>query len=312
MKFTQRDIPPRSLWALEQAGVHPLLARLFAARGVHGPQDLDPDLAHLLPLQNLKGVQEAAVLLADAIARQAALCIVADYDCDGATACAVALRGLRMLGAKQVRLCRARPRGRWLWPDPAHFRARQSPEAQMCSSRWTTALPACKGWHGRANLGLQVLVTDHHLPAAPLPEADVIVNPNQPGCTFPSKSARRCGCDVLCAAGFARRAAQARRVHAPGAGRATANWTRLLPLVALGTVADVVKLDANNRRLVAQGLEACAQRANARGHECVVCCSRAPPEKCTSQDFGFAVGPRINAAGRLSDMTLGIECLQHR
>ena len=102
MKFTPRDIPPRSLWALEQAGVHPLLARLFAARGVHGPQDLDPDLAHLLPLQNLMGVQAAACLLADAIERQAALCVVADYDCDGATACAVALRGLRLLGAQRV------------------------------------------------------------------------------------------------------------------------------------------------------------------------------------------------------------------
>ena len=187
MKFTPRDIPPRSLWALEQAGVHPLLARLFAARGVHGPQDLDPDLAHLLPLQNLKGVQEAAVLLADAIARQAALCIVADYDCDGATACAVALRGLRMLGAQRVDFV-VPDRvvdGYGLTPPISERVKAQGADVLITVDN---GIASVAGVQAAQALGLQVLVTDHHLPATERPDADVIVNPNQPGCSFTSKS----------------------------------------------------------------------------------------------------------------------------
>ena len=187
MKLTQRDIPPRSLWALEQAGVHPLLARLYAARGVTGPNELDPDLAHLLPLQNLHGATQAAVLLADAIERQAALCIVADYDCDGATACAVALRGLRMLGAQRVDFV-VPDRvvdGYGLTPPISERVKAQGADVLITVDN---GIASVQGVARARALGLQVLVTDHHLPGPDLPDADVIVNPNQPGCNFPSKN----------------------------------------------------------------------------------------------------------------------------
>ena len=192
MKLIERDIPPRAVWALEQAGVHPLLARLFAARGVNGHDELDDGLARLLPPGSLKGAKEAAMLLADAIAADRRLCIVADYDCDGATACAVAVRGLRLLGAKHVD---------YLVPDRVvHGYGLTPPIARRVKERGADVLitvdngiASVEGVAEARALGLQVLVTDHHLPAAPaadsaLPNADVIVNPNQPGCAFESKS----------------------------------------------------------------------------------------------------------------------------
>ena len=308
MKFTQRDIPPRSLWALEQAGVHPLLARLFAARGVHGPQDLDPDLAHLLPLQNLKGVQEAAVLLADAIARQAALCIVADYDCDGATACAVALRGLRMLGAQRVDFV-VPDRvvdGYGLTPPISERVKAQGADVLITVDN---GIASVQGVARARALGLQVLVTDHHLPGPELPEADVTVNPNQPGCTFPSKNLA--GVGVMFYVLLALRAEQRRRGvwDAPGQA-AQPRLDSLLPLVALGTVADVVRLDANNRRLVTQGLKRIRKGQMPAGMAALFVAAGRHPDRASAQDFGFALGPRINAAGRLADMRLGIECLQ--
>ena len=192
MKLIERDIPPRAVWALEQAGVHPLLARLFAARGVSGQDELDDGLARLLPPGSLKGAKEAAMLLADAIAADRRLCIVADYDCDGATACAVAVRGLRLLGAKHVD---------YLVPDrvvdgygltPPIARRVKERGADMLITV-DNGIASVEGVAEARALGLKVLVTDHHLPAAPaadsaLPNADVIVNPNQPGCAFESKS----------------------------------------------------------------------------------------------------------------------------
>ena len=187
MKIVARDIPPRAVWALEQAGVHPLLARLFAARGVQNKDELDDGLNRLLPPSGMLGTAEAATLLADAIAQNKRLCIVADYDCDGATACAVAIRGLRLLGAKQVS---------YIVPDRVvDGYGLTSPIAQRVKDSGADVLitvdngiASMEGVATAKALDLQVLVTDHHLPAATLPDADVIVNPNQPGCTFESKS----------------------------------------------------------------------------------------------------------------------------
>ncbi len=304
MQFIPRDMPPRTIWALEQAGVHPLLARLYAARGIQDASTLDASLAHLLPPTGLKGIEAAAVLLADAMAANKKLCIVADYDCDGATACAVALRGLRLLGAKHVS---------YIVPDrvvdgygltpPIAERVKASGADVLITV--DNGIASVEGVATARKLGLQVLVTDHHLPAAVLPEADAIVNPNQPGCTFESKALA--GVGVMFYVLLVLRAELRKR------GVFTAEQQpkldTLLPLVALGTVADVVKLDANNRRLVAQGLARVRKGQMPAGMTALFAAAGRTSEKCTSQDFGFALGPRINAAGRLSDMTLGIECL---
>jgi single-stranded-DNA-specific exonuclease len=304
MQFIPRDRPPRSIWALEQAGVHPLLARLYAARGISQPATIDASLAHLLPPTGLKGIEAAAVLLADAMAADKKLCIVADYDCDGATACAVAVRGLRLLGARDVR---------YIVPDrvvdgygltPAIAERVKASGAEVLITV-DNGIASVEGVATARALGLQVLVTDHHLPAAVLPEADAIVNPNQPGCTFESKSLA--GVGVMFYVLLVLRAELRQR------GVFTAEQQpkldTLLPLVALGTVADVVKLDANNRRLVAQGLARVRKGQMPPGMAALFAAAGRQSAQCTSQDFGFALGPRINAAGRLSDMTLGIECL---
>jgi single-stranded-DNA-specific exonuclease len=304
MNIVPRDIPPRSVWALEQAGVHPLLARLYAARGVHSPDELDDALAKLLPPSTLLGVDRAAVLLADAMAQNLKLCIVADYDCDGATACAVAVRGLRLLGAQRVD---------YLVPDrvvdgygltaPISERVKQSGADVLITV--DNGIASVDGVARAKALGLQVLVTDHHLPGSELPNADVIVNPNQPGCTFESKSIAGVGVmfyTLLALRGELRKRGVFDATNQP-------KLDVLLPLVALGTVADVVKLDANNRRLVAQGLKRVRALALPAGLARLFVAAGRKAEVATTFDFGFALGPRINAAGRLSDMTLGIECL---
>jgi single-stranded-DNA-specific exonuclease len=309
MKIQVRDVPPRSVWALQQAGIHPLLAQLYAARGVHGPEELDDGLARLLPPASLKGTREAAILLADAMAADKKICVVADYDCDGATACAVALRGLKLLGAKNVS---------YLVPDrvvdgygltaPIADRVKASGADLLVTV--DNGIASIDGVARARALGMQVLVTDHHLPALfneqiGLPDADVIVNPNQPGCGFESKS--MAGVGVMFYVLLALRAELRER------GVFTASQQpkldTLLPLVALGTVADVVKLDANNRRLVAQGLKRIRAGALPAGIASLFKAAGRQAAVATTFDFGFALGPRINAAGRLADMTLGIECL---
>ncbi len=312
MNITTRDVPPRTVWTLEQGGIHPLLARLYAARGVTGMDELDESLGKLLPPSSLFGAAQAAVLLADAIAQDKKLCIVADYDCDGATACAVALRGLRLLGAKHVA---------YLVPDRVvDGYGLTAPIAQRVVDSGADVLitvdngiASMEGVAHAKALGLQVLVTDHHLPATnqktgavELPDADVIVNPNQPGCGFESKS--MAGVGVMFYVLLALRS----ELRARGVFDASnqPKLDPLLPLVALGTVADVVKLDSNNRRLVAQGLKRVRAGAMPAGLAALFTAAGRKSQVATTFDFGFALGPRINAAGRLADMTLGIECLQ--
>ncbi len=304
MKIITRDIPPRAAWALEQAGVHPLLARLFAARGISAKEELDDGLARLLPLSGMKGLQEAAVLLADAMAAGKKLCVVADYDCDGATACAVGLRGLKLLGARAID---------YLVPDRVvDGYGLTPPIAQRVKDRGADVLitvdngiASVEGVATANALGLQVLVTDHHLPGSELPAAAVIVNPNQPGCPFESKSIA--GVGVMFYVLLALRSELRQRGMFDQASQPKLD--ALLPLVALGTVADVVKLDANNRRLVAQGLKRIRAGALPCGLASLFKAAGRDPRVATTFDFGFALGPRINAAGRLADMTLGIECL---
>ncbi len=327
MKIIPRDVPPRTAWALEQAGLHPLLARLYAARGVASADELDDGLARLLPPAGLRGAEAAARLLADAIAADRRICVVADYDCDGATACAVALRGLRLLGARQVQyLVPDRVTdGYGLTPPIAERVAATGADLLLTVDN---GIASVEGVARARALGLSVLVTDHHLPGPELPVADVLVNPNQPGCDFASKSIAGVGVMfyvllALRAELRARGAYDGRPATGPtssgdgearAAGKAAAPVQQpkldvLLPLVALGTVADVVRLDANNRRLVAQGLRRIRAGAMPCGLAALFRAAGRRPEVATTFDFGFALGPRINAAGRLADMTLGIECL---
>jgi single-stranded-DNA-specific exonuclease len=335
-----RDVPPRTAFALEQAGIHPLLARLFAARGVRSAEEIDDTMTQLLPPSSLRGSAEAARLLADAIDRHRRIVVVADYDCDGATACAVALRGLQMLGAPGARLSYVVPdrqlHGYGLTPTivdlacgddvtddrpdrPASERARplgggarderdrHPPDLLVTVDNGIASLAGVA--HARAR-GIDVLVTDHHLPAlvddaVELPDANVIVNPNQPDCTFDSKALA--GVGVMFYVLLATRAELRARGRFDAASQPRLD--ALLDLVALGTVADVVRLDANNRRLVAQGLKRIRAGRMQPGIAALFHVAGRRHERASAFDFGFALGPRLNAAGRLADMTLGIECL---
>ena len=307
----RRDAPPRAVWALEQAGVPPLLARLYAGRGVRLIDELDDGLARLLPPAGLLGAQAAARFLADAIAAERRICVVADYDCDGATACAVALRGLRMLGASVESTTYVVPdravHGYGLTPAIVDLARAQQADVLLTVDNGIASLAGVA--HARS-LGMAVVVTDHHLPALQgdevvLPDANVIVNPNQPGCGFASKNLA--GVGVVFYVLLALRAELRERGAFTVAEQPRLDG--LLDLVALGTVADVVRLDANNRRLVAQGLRRIRAGQMQAGVAALFKAASRDPQRASGFDFGFALGPRINAAGRLSDMTLGIECL---
>ena len=306
----EREAFPRTAWALEEAGVAPLLARLLAARGVREAAELDESLQQLLPPAGLKGLPEAARLLADTLQAGQRLAIVADYDCDGATACAVMLRGLRLLGFQPEQLGYVVPdravHGYGLTPTIVDLALEQQPALLVTVDNGIASLAGVA--HARAR-GLKVLVTDHHLPALVdgaivTPEADAIVNPNQPGCTFASKSLAGVGVAFYVLLGL--RAELRARNALP---QPEPRLDGLLDLVALGTVADVVKLDANNRRLVAQGLKRMRAGRAQPGVMALFSASKRDASKAQGFDLGFALGPRINAAGRLADMTLGIETL---
>jgi single-stranded-DNA-specific exonuclease len=304
MHLTTRPTQPRAAWQLEQQGVDPFLAQLFAARGVQSAEELDDKLAALLPPDGLKGIAAAVAHLAQAMADNKRLCVVADYDCDGATACAVAVRGLRLLGAQHVD---------YLVPNrvvdgyglTASIAERVKAAGHDVLITVDNGIASVQGVARAKELGLTVIVTDHHLPGDSTPDADALVNPNQHGCTFASKN--------LAGVGVMFYVLLALRAHLRGHGKwpaqAQPRLDTLLPLVALGTVADVVKLDANNRRLVSQGLKRIRQNHMPAGMAALLAVAGRACAKVSSQDLGFVLGPRINAAGRLSDMRLGIECL---
>ena len=302
-RIVARNIPPRIVWQLEQQGLHPLLARLYASRGVTDRAELDYELKSLLPPASLTHATDAAHMLADAIEAEAKLLIIGDYDCDGATATAVGVRALKMLGADVDFLLPDRFKlGYGLSPEIVDLAAQQSPDLIITVDN---GIASIEGVNRAREHGIATLITDHHLPAETLPEADCIVNPNQPGCDFPSKCIA--GVGVMFYVVLALRAELRERGFF--ADKPEPNFASLLDLVALGTVADVVKLDRNNRILVSQGLKRMRAGQLQPGLAALFKAAGRDPKKATAMDLGFILGPRLNAAGRLADMRLGVECL---
>ncbi|MBC3928538.1 single-stranded-DNA-specific exonuclease RecJ [Undibacterium sp. CY21W] len=303
-RITTRPYSLRESEMLRQNGMHPVLARLYAARGVLSETELSTELSAMLPPSGLLQIEKAAVFLADAIAARKKLVIVADYDCDGATACAVAIRGLRMLGANVDYIVPNRfEYGYGLTPEIVALTIREkSPDIIVTVDN---GIASVDGVAAAQAHGIAVLVTDHHLPGAQLPDAEVIVNPSQPGCTFDSK--HLAGVGVMFYVLLALRAELRKRGVFDQ--QQQPKLDTLLDLVALGTVADVVRLDANNRILVAQGLKRMRAGRVCAGIAALFRVAGREPRNASPFDLGFALGPRLNAAGRLADMSLGIECL---
>jgi single-stranded-DNA-specific exonuclease len=301
MKIVERAYRPADRSALEASGVHPLLARIYAARSIRSASELDyrADALHAPAL--LKGMGAAATLLADAIQAGKRLLIVADYDADGATACAVGVRALRQFGANVDYLVPDRFKlGYGLSPELVDLAAERKPDLLITVDN---GIASVEGVARAKELGIATLITDHHLPGDRLPEADCIVNPNQPGCEFPSKALA--GVGVMFYVMLALRAELRKRNHF----REEPNLGALTDLVALGTIADVVPLDANNRNLVAQGLKRLRAGKAQPGLTALLRAAGRSPAESSGFDLGFVAGPRLNAAGRLADMGLGIECL---
>ncbi|WP_341959652.1 single-stranded-DNA-specific exonuclease RecJ [Pseudomonas sp. RC10] len=284
----------------------PLLTRLYASRGVLSQDELDKGLARLIPYQQLKGIDAAVDLLVTALQQRQRILIVGDFDADGATASTVGVLGLRLLGAAHVDYLVPNrfEYGYGLTPEIVKVALEREPELLMTVDN---GISSVEGVAAAKAAGLQVLVTDHHLPGHELPVADAIVNPNQPGCTFPSKALA--GVGVMFYVLMALRARLREIGWFEANGRAQPNLGELLDLVALGSVADVVPLDANNRILVHQGLMRIRAGRARPGLRAILEVARREPSRITSTDLGFILGPRLNAAGRLDDMSLGIECL---
>lgn len=283
----------------------PLLTRLYAARGVQSAAELDKGLARLIPYQQLKGMDAAVDLLVLGLQQGQRMLIVGDFDADGATASTVGVLGLRMLGAAHVDYLVPNrfEYGYGLTPEIVAVALERAPQLLITVDN---GISSVEGVAAAKAAGLTVLVTDHHLPGAELPAADAIVNPNQPGCEFPSKALA--GVGVMFYVLLALRA-RLRDMGWFSMQRPEPNLGELLDLVALGSVADVVPLDANNRILVHQGLARIrAGRARA-GLRAILEVAGRDHRRITSTDLGFILGPRLNAAGRLDDMALGIECL---
>ncbi|EGH69075.1 single-stranded-DNA-specific exonuclease RecJ [Pseudomonas syringae] len=284
----------------------PLLTRLYAARGVACEAELDKSLARLIPYQQLKGIDAAVDLLVTALREGQRMLIVGDFDADGATASTVGVLGLRLLGAVHVDYLVPNrfEYGYGLTPEIVEVALQREPQLLITVDN---GISSVEGVAAAKAAGLQVLVTDHHLPGHELPAADAIVNPNQPGCTFPSKSLA--GVGVIFYVLMALRARLRETGWFESNQRAQPNLGELLDLVALGSVADVVPLDANNRILVHQGLMRIRAGRARPGLRAILEVARREPSRITSTDLGFILGPRLNAAGRLDDMSLGIECL---
>jgi single-stranded-DNA-specific exonuclease len=324
-----RTAPPACVAALTAAGTHPLLAQIYAARGIQSPEQLATDLRGLTPVATLKNVETMAALAADAIQANKKLLIIADYDSDGATACAVGVRALRAFGADVDYLVPNRfEYGYGLTPEiVALAKSSKNPDVLITVDN---GIASVEGVAAANALGMRVWVTDHHLPGATLPDAECIINPNQPGCEFPSKNLA--GVGVMFYLMLALRTELRKRgwFTKPGlpssptllpagegsvepasgqTNRTEPNLASLLDLVALGTVADVVRLDDNNRLLVTQGLARIRAGKTWPGVAALLRVAGRDPRRASTYDLGFVLGPRLNAAGRLDDMSRGINCL---
>lgn len=303
MEVKQREFDHQVVSRLVAADVNPLLARLYAARGVTNKNELESSLSGIIPPEQLTNNTQMAKLLAEAIADKKKILIIGDYDADGATATAVAIKGLKSMGAEVDFLVPNRfEYGYGLTPEIVQLAATLTPDILVTVDNGIASVDGVKIAN---DLGLQVLITDHHLPAELTPRAACIVNPNQHGCSFKSKNLA--GVGVMFYVLLALRAEL--RNRGVYKDRPEPNLTELLDLVALGTVADLVKLDANNRILVEQGLRRIRAGAGCFGIAALLKVAGKSPDKVTAQDLGFYVGPRLNAAGRLDDMRLGIACL---
>ena len=301
--IVDRVFSPEHARTLACAGLDPVLARVLAARSVTGMAQLDTALTRLLAPDGMHNLRHLGTILADAIAAQKRLLIVADYDSDGATACAVGLLALREMGADVDYIVPNRFEfGYGLTPEIVRLAAERKPDFLITVDN---GISSVDGVEEARRLGLQVLITDHHLPGERLPDAACIVNPNQPGCGFPSK--HLAGVGVMFYAMLQLRA----ELRARGVFRSQPEpkLAHLLDLVALGTVADVVRLDDNNRRLVAQGLNRIRAGHSRPGILALLQVAGRDAARASAYDLGFVLGPRLNAAGRLQDMALGIECL---
>ncbi len=301
MQIVSRPLPG----LLPELGLPPLLTRIYAARGIVSVDGLDRSLSRLAPASGLKGMTAAVSLLVTALQQGQRILFVGDFDADGATASAVGVLGLRAMGAGSVDYLVPNrfEYGYGLTPEIVKVALARRPDLLVTVDNGISSL---EGVQAARAAGLKVLVTDHHLPGPVLPEADAIVNPNQPGCPFPGK--QMAGVGVIFYVLLALRA-RLRELDWFGAGRPEPNLGQLLDLVALGSVADVVPLDAHNRILVYQGLQRIRAGRARPGLLAILDVARRNPQALTAADLGFIVGPRLNAAGRLDDMSLGIECL---
>ncbi|HEY7884488.1 MAG TPA: single-stranded-DNA-specific exonuclease RecJ, partial [Cellvibrionaceae bacterium] len=301
----QKHIKRRSRQPIDAPNLAPLLCRVYGARGVTSERELEHNLAALAP-PDLKGITEAVSLLTDAVVADARVLIVGDFDADGATSSALAVLALKAMGLKQVD---------FLVPNRFEYGYGLTPEIVAVAAEFEpdlivtvdNGISSIDGVAAAQALGIAVLITDHHLPGAELPAAEAMVNPNQPGCTFPSKNLA--GVGVIFYVMNALRRELSQIGWFAESGIAEPNMAQFLDLVALGTVADVVPLDHNNRILVAQGLKRIRARVTRPGILALLEVAGRAPERLVAGDLGFTVGPRLNAAGRLDDMSIGIRCL---
>lgn len=296
----------KSTPALDEVGLHPVLARIYAQRGINSAEQLEKGLPHLLPFTELSGIEQAAELLAKAITEQQRILIVGDFDCDGATSSALAMRALRMMGSKLVDYLVPNrfEYGYGLTPEIVAVAAEKQPDLIVTVDNGISSI---EGVNAANDHNIRVLVTDHHLQGEELPQAAAIVNPNQHGDVFPSKNLA--GVGVIFYVMLALRAQLREENWFQQRGLPEPNLATLLDLVALGTVADVVPLDHNNRILVAQGLARIRQGHCCPGISALIKVGKRDQKNLVASDLGFALGPRLNAAGRLEDMSVGIECL---
>lgn len=303
MRIDLRPVPEQ---LPDLGALPPLLTRLYASRGVSSAAELDKGLARLLPYSQLKGMEQAVDLLMEALSQRQRILIVGDFDADGATASAVGVLGLRMLGAASVDYLVPNrfEYGYGLTPEIVEVALQRQPQLLLTVDNGISSI---EGVAAAKQAGLKVLVTDHHLPGEQLPQADAIVNPNQHGCSFPSKALA--GVGVIFYVLMALRARLRLEGWFTQQNLPEPNLAELLDLVALGSVADVVPLDANNRILVAQGLARIRKGVARPGLKAILEVAGKQAARISSTDLGFILGPRLNAAGRLDDMSLGIECL---
>ena len=303
MPLRQREVPAAP--ALP-ATLHPILKRLYAARGITRAEELDAGLDQLVSPDALTGLPAAVALLSGALTRGARIVFVADFDADGATSCALGVRALRAMGAIAVDYVvpdRFR-HGYGLTPSIVELVAARGADLLVTVDN---GISSVEGVAAARTAGIAVLITDHHLPGPVLPAADAIVNPNCPDDTFPSKALAGVGVIFYVMLGLRRALRDMGWFDAQGINEP--RLADLLDLVALGTVADVVPLDANNRRLVSQGLARLRSGRGQPGVRALLTVAGRDPSRAVASDLGFAAGPRLNAAGRLSDMSRGIECL---